>query len=72
MGTEGNDMEQLKRDVADIKRALLGSDAYQEEGLLHRVTTLESWKESLTIKIAGVMGGAVVAAWLIGKFVDKL
>lgn len=64
-------MEQLKQDVADIKRALLGNENYQEEGLMQRVSSLEKWRQSLTVKIAGVVGGAAVVIWLVGKIIEK-
>jgi len=68
---DANDMEQLKQDVADIKRALLGNENYQEEGLMQRVSSLEKWRQSLTVKIAGVVGGAAVVIWLVGKIIEK-
>jgi hypothetical protein len=66
---DGDDMQQLKQDVADIKRALLGSEAYKEAGLMQRVSGLERWRESLSVKIAGVVGGAAVVFWIAGKFI---
>jgi hypothetical protein len=62
-------MQQLKQDVADIKRALLGSEAYREEGLMQRVSGLEKWRDNLSVKIAGVVGGAAVVFWIAGKFI---
>lgn len=67
-----DDMQQLKKDVGEIKRALLGDEAYRELGLLQRVSLLEKWKENLTLKIASVTGAAIVVAWLIGKFIEKV
>jgi hypothetical protein len=68
MNDEDN-MQQLKQDVADIRRALLGNEAYNEDGLVKRVSKLEAWRDSLTVKIAGVVGGAAVIFWLAGKFI---
>lgn len=62
-------MQQLKQDVSDIKRALLGSDTYKEIGLMQRVSGLEKWRENLSLRIAGVLGGAAVVFWLAGKFI---
>jgi hypothetical protein len=68
---EHDDMQQMKQDVAEIKRALLGSEQYQEVGLVRRVAGLEKWRESLTVKIALFTGGFIAVVWFVEKVVLK-
>lgn len=64
---DAQQMEQLSQDVADIKRALLGNEAYSEQGLVKRVTALEKWRAWLTLRIAIVTGGVVALIWIVER-----
>lgn len=68
---ENDGMEQLKRDVSDIKRALLGDAKYDEVGLVRRVSSLEKWRGGLMLKLAGVTGACTVLLWILEKMILK-
>ncbi len=62
-----HDMEQLFRDIEEIKRAVIGDTKWGQKGLIRRVDGLESWKDSINLKIAYTTG-FVVAIVEILKF----
>jgi hypothetical protein len=64
-----DDLQQLKDDVRAIKRAVIGDDEYQQAGLVHRVTSLEKWRENLALRIAFLMGAAGILGWIINKLI---
>ena len=59
------DIEQLKDDVATIKRALLGDDNWREKGLLDRVESIEKWRSNVNLKVAFYSGAATTLVMIL-------
>lgn len=57
-----SDVGKITSDVADLRKAVIGDETFGQEGLVHRVKDLETWKAKVTIRMATVAGG-VLALW---------
>lgn len=69
MNPEQNEQfSQLVEDVAAVKKAVIGDEAYGQVGLVHRVTALEAWRGKVMIQIAAVSGAAAVIYGAIKLF----
>lgn len=60
-------LERLEKDVAEIKGAIIGNETFKQQGIISRVMSLENWRNSVTIKVAKISGGAAVVAIIISK-----
>lgn len=59
----------LERKVDEVHTAVVGDERLGHPGLVRRVGRLEDWRDSLTLKIAGVSGVVtgigLVVQWLL-------
>jgi hypothetical protein len=62
---QSEQLEQMQKDVAEIKRAVIGNKEFREPGLVKRVEVLESWKSWLMLKLAGGVGAIFGVGWFI-------
>ena len=59
--------EQENQKLDEIHRALVGEDRYGREGLIKKVERHETWINNANLRIAGIMGGSVVACFAFNK-----
>lgn len=61
---ENNDGELLRK----IHQALIGDDKLGQEGLVKMVKRHDRWIENAKLRIAAIIGGSTVLAFLIEHF----
>jgi hypothetical protein len=62
MGMTTEQQEQLLKDVAEIRTALVGDARYQQRGIVGDVADLKGWRDAISAKLLYVTG-AVAASW---------
>lgn len=65
-------LDNLARDVDAIKRGLFGEPDFDQKGLVHEVTSLKAWQESMQRKVLMVSGGVVVLFFLLKEGLSGL
>lgn len=63
--------EDDKRKLDEIHAALVGNEALGHEGLVKKVERHDTWINTATVRIAGVIGGGAVVLFLIELFFKK-
>jgi hypothetical protein len=61
MNLTPDQQEQLCKDVAEIKTALIGDSRYQQRGVVGDVADLKSWKQQIHDRVLYIAGGVAVA-----------
>lgn len=61
------EFQELRSDVIEIKKAVIGDTKWGTIGLIKRVEQLESWKTNINLKVA-FTSGIVVGAIELCKF----
>lgn len=62
MSMSPDQQEQLLKDVAEIKSAIIGNPQFKQRGLAGDVEDLKDWKTGIDGKILWVTG-VIVASW---------
>lgn len=66
------DIRELRTDIADMKRVLIGETKWGQEGLIDQVKKLKAWQQQVKLRIAFYSGAGTALGLLITKGVDYL
>lgn len=58
------EFQQMRQEVSDVRRAVIGDEKFGEDGLVKRVKKLEDWRAWLMLKLAMVIGVVATIGWL--------
>lgn len=56
--------------VREIKRALIGSEEFGEDGLIKDVKSLKKWRYAVTLKVAFWSGAASTVVVVANRLID--
>jgi hypothetical protein len=63
----GEQFEQMRVDIAEVRRALIGEKSIRQEGLISRVEKIEERLRTMDLRNAAITGGVTVAVF-VGKY----
>lgn len=61
-----DEFQELRQDVSEIKKAVIGDTKWGTIGLIRRVEKLEGWRDNINLRVA-FTSGVVISAVELGK-----